>query len=207
MAEELVFYTHPYSRGAIVHWMLEEVGCPYRIEVKEYGSSMKAPDYLSINPMGKVPAIRRGKTVVTESAAICAYLADTFPEAGLAPAVDDRGDYYRWLFFTAACLEPAYSNHAAGWDPATPEQEGRCGYGSYARVLDILADVLKDRTYIAGDKFTAADVYLASHLQWAMMTSLIGARPEFEAYRDAHINRPAALRAREMAATLSASPL
>ena len=105
MSKELIFYTNPRSRGGIVHWMLEEIGCPYRVEVKEYGTTMKAPDYLAINPMGKVPAIKHGDTVVTETPAILAYLADAFPEAGLAPAPAERGEYYRWLFFGAGCME------------------------------------------------------------------------------------------------------
>src|SRR4051794_9344102 len=107
MTDELVFYTHPMSRGRIVRWMLEEVGQPYRTEVLEYGTTMKAPEYRAINPMGKVPAIRHGDTVVTETAAICAYLADAFPEAGLAPPPGDRlrGPYYRWLFFVAGPLK------------------------------------------------------------------------------------------------------
>jgi predicted DNA-binding transcriptional regulator YafY/glutathione S-transferase len=155
MTTELIFYTNPMSRGGIVHWMLEEIGVPYITEVKEYGTTMKAPDYLAINPMGKVPAIRHGETVVTEAAAICAYLADAFPDAGLAPKPSERGAYYRWLFFAAGCADPAISNHAVGWDPATPEAQGRCGYGSYAAVVDTLANALAGRRYIAGDGFTA----------------------------------------------------
>ena len=139
MSKELIFYTNPRSRGGIVHWMLEEIGCPYRIEIKEYGTTMKAPDYLAINPMGKVPAIKHGDTVVTETAAILAYLADAFPEARLAPAPAERGEYYRWLFFGRAAWNPAMTNHAVGWDPSTPELQGRCGYGSFARVMDTLA--------------------------------------------------------------------
>jgi glutathione S-transferase len=112
MTDELVFYTHPMSRGRIVRWMLEEAGCTYRTEIVEYGTNMKAPGYLAINPMGKVPAIRHGDTVVTEAAAICAYLADAFPAAGLAPPAGDplRGTYYRWLFFAAGPIEAAASN-------------------------------------------------------------------------------------------------
>lgn len=202
MSADLVFYTHPQSRGAIVHWMLEEIGRPYTLKVLEYGSTMKAPEYLAVNPMGKVPAIKHGETIVTEVAAICAYLADAFPETGLAPEPQHRGDYYRWLFFTASCLEPAASNHAIGWDPA-PDMEARFGYGSYVRVLDTLSTWLEDRTYVAGDRFTAADVVLASHLQWGMMTGLIEKRPVFEVYSERHVNRPAAKRADEQAEKLT----
>ncbi len=191
---DLVFYTNPQSRGGIVHWMLEEVGRPYSTRVLDYGTTMKAPDYLAINPMGKVPAIKHGATVVTEAAAICAYLADAFPEAGLAPDPRHRGDYYRWLFFTVGCLEPAASDHAVGWDPS-PEMEMRFGYGSYPRVLDTLSAWLEGRTYVAGERFTAADVLLASHLQWGMMSGMIEKRRVFEAYIEPHVNRPAAKRA------------
>ncbi|MEE1613473.1 HTH domain-containing protein [Microvirga sp. CF3016] len=202
-SDDLVFYTNPQSRGAIVHWMLEEIGRPYTLKVLDFTTTMKAPDYLAINPMGKVPAIRHGETVVTEVAAICAYLADAFPEAGLAPEPKHRGDYYRWLFFTAGCLEPAASNHVIGWDPS-PDMEGRFGYGSYARVLDTLSAWLEGRTYVAGDRFTAADVVLASHLQWGMMSGMIEKRRVFEIYSERHVNRPAAKRADEQAEKLSA---
>lgn len=191
---DLVFYTNPQSRGNIVHWMLEETGCPYTLKVLEYGPTLKAPEYLAVNPMGKVPAIQHGGTIVTEAAAICAYLADAFPEAGLAPEPKHRGEYYRWLFFTAACLEPAASNHATSWNPS-PDQEMSFGYGSYARVLDTLSAWLEGRTYVAGDRFTAADVFLASQLQWGMMSGMIEKRRTFEAYIEAHIHRPAAKRA------------
>jgi predicted DNA-binding transcriptional regulator YafY/glutathione S-transferase len=203
MSKELVFYTNPRSRGSVVHWMLEEIGCPYRIEVKEYGTSIKAPDYLAINPMGKVPAIKHGETVVTETAAILAYLADAFPEAGLAPAPAARGDYYRWLFFAAGCVDPAMSNHAVGWDPSTPEMQGRFGYGSYAHVMDTLAGALKGKTYIAGDRFSAADIYIGSMLIFGMMFGVIDKRPEFEAYCAGLMSRPAGMRAREKSEKLA----
>jgi glutathione S-transferase len=139
MTDELVFYTHPMSRGRIVRWMLEEVGQPYRTEILDYGTTMKGPEYLAINPMGKVPALRHGETVVTETAAICAYLADAFPEAGLAPPHESqlRGPYYRWLFFAAGPLEAAITNKMLGFEiPA--ERQAMAGYGSYPAVLDAL---------------------------------------------------------------------
>jgi len=195
MSDELIFYTNPRSRASIVHWMLEETGCDYVTRVVDFDSSMKSPDYLAINPMGKVPAIRHGRQVVTEAAAICVYLAEAFPAAGLLPAAADRGAYHRWLFFTAACLEPAYVNHAAGWNPATPEMRRGLGYGSYEQVLDTLSGLLRDRDHVAGERFSTADLYLASHLRWGMMTGAIDKRPEFERYRDTHFKRPAAVRA------------
>jgi predicted DNA-binding transcriptional regulator YafY/glutathione S-transferase len=195
MAKELVFYTNPRSRGGIVHWMLEETGTPYVIEIKDYETTMKATAYLAINPMGKVPAIKHGETVVTEAAAICAYLADAFPEAGLAPEPGVRGAYYRWLFFAAGCVEPATNNHAVGWDPATPEMQRRFGYGSYAAVIDTLARAVAGRQYIAGDTFTAADVYVGSLIGFCLQFGVIDRRAEFEAYWNGLKDRPARLRA------------
>jgi predicted DNA-binding transcriptional regulator YafY/glutathione S-transferase len=201
---DLILYTHPRSRGSIVHWMLEEIGVPYTIEIKEFGATMKEPAYLAINPMGKVPALRHGDTVVTESAAICAYLADAFPEAGLAPERSARGSYYRWLFFGAGCLEPALINHSVGWDPATPEMQARFGYGSYAKVLDTLAQAVAGRRYIAGDAFTAADILIGSAIRWSTMFGLMEQRPEFEAYWNGLKDRPARLRAQAQADQLLA---
>jgi glutathione S-transferase len=204
MSKKLIFYTNPQSRGGIVHWMLEEVGCPYTVEVLNYGTTMKAPAYLAINPMGKVPAIKHGDQIVTEAAAICAYLAEAFPEAGLLPEPEHRGSYYRWLFFAAACVEPAMSNHSVGWDPATPEMQRRFGYGCYAQALDALSGWLKGRAYVAGDHFTAADVFVGSMLNFGMSFGVIEKRAEFEAYVSPLIARPAALRVKEQAAKLAA---
>ena len=205
MADELILFTHPQSRGAMVHWMLEEIGCPYRLEVKQFGAEMKSPDYLAINPMGKVPALRHGKTVVTESAAILCYLAELFPEAKLAPPPAERGAYYRWLFFVAGCGEPALANKAAGWSPDTPELQVMFGYGSYERTLETVAQAVAERTTIAADHFTAADLYMASFLHWGMMFGGIEKRPVFEDYAERHVGRPAALRAQEQGAKLMAS--
>ncbi len=111
---ELKLYTNPMSRGRIARWMLEEIGKPYDVEILDFGPPMKGPDYCTINPMGKVPALRHGDAVVTEVAAICAYLATTFPEAGLAPHPNERANFFRWLFFTSGPVEAALSNHALG---------------------------------------------------------------------------------------------
>ncbi len=197
MSDELVFYTNPMSRGRIVRWMLEEIGCPYRAEVLDYGS-MKSLAYLSINPMGKVPAIRHGGTVVTETAAICAYLADAFPQAGLAPPPGDRlrGLYYRWLFFAAGPLEAAATNKAFGF--SVPEgREGMAGYGSHAAVMDALEGaVSRPGGYVVGERFTAADLYLGSHIGWGMEFGTIDKRPAFQRYWERLGARPAALRAK-----------
>ena len=155
MADELTFYTNPMSRGRIARWMLEECGVPYRTEILEYGTTMKAPEYLALNPMGKVPAIRHRGVVVTEAAAICAYLADAFPEAGLAPATGDRGAYYRWLFFAAGPVEAAVSNRFLGFE-VPGDKEAMIGYGTFGAVMDALEGAVSGDGYVAGDQFTAA---------------------------------------------------
>jgi len=193
VAEELVFYSNPMSRGRIVRWMLEEVGAPYRTQMLDFGK-MKSPDYLAINPMGKVPAIKHGNTIVTECAAICAYLADAFPEAGLAPPPAQRGDYYRWLFFTAGPVEAAVTNKALGLTPPA-DREGMVGYGTYGAVIDVLEKAVTAKPYIAGDAFTAADVYVGSHISWGLQFGSIERRPAFEAYWKTLENRPAHVRA------------
>lgn len=187
---ELTFYTHPLSRGGIVHWMLEELGTTYRMVTLEYGADMKAPEYLAINPLGKVPAIRHGETVVTEAAAICAYLADAFPAAGLAPPPAARGDYYRWLFLAAGPLESAIALNDLGVVP-TPEQAMRLGSGDYWALMDTLAAAVAGKPYIAGDAFSAADVYVGSHIGWGMQFGTLPRRPEFEAYWGGLCDRPA----------------
>lgn len=197
MADDLVFYTNPMSRGRIVRWMLEETGVPYRTEMLDFGTTMKAPAYLAINPMGKVPAIKHGSTVVTECAAICAYLADAFPAAKLAPAADKRGDYYRWLFFTAGPVEAAVSNNALGLNvPA--DREGMIGYGTYKRVMDTLEHAVSAHPYVTGDAFTAADVYVGSHISWGLQFGSIEKRKAFEDYWNRLKDRPAHLRATEL---------
>ena len=205
MTDELVFYTHPMSRGRIVRWMLEEIGRPYRTELLDYGTTMKAPAYLEINPMGKVPAIRHGDTVVTEAAAICAYLADAFPEAHLAPPPGDRlrGPYYRWLFFVAGPLEAAWTDKAMGF--VVPEgRERMMGYGRIENVINALEGAVSRAEYVVGDSFTAADVYLGSGIGFGMQFGTIEKRPAFEQYWQRISARPAALRAKEIDDTLTA---
>jgi Glutathione S-transferase len=199
MSDEIVFYTNPMSRGRIARWMLEELGRPYRTEILDFGTGMKAPEYLAINPMGKVPAIRHGETVVTEAAAICAYLADAFPEAGLAPPHGDprRGPYYRWMFFAAGPLEAALSNKALGLQ--VPQERSRMiGYGTEADAVNALERAVSGSDYIAGDSFTAADVYVGSQIGWGMMFGTLEKRPAFERYWARLADRPAAIRAREI---------
>ena len=199
MVAELVFYTNPMSRGRIVRWMLEEIGQPYRTEVLDFGPAMRTDAFLAINPMGKVPAVRHGDVVVTEAAAICAYLADAFPEAGLAPPPGDprRGPYYRWMFFAAGPAEAALTNKALGLD-APSDKRGMVGYGTVESVIDTLDYAVSRSEYLAGDRFSAADLYVGSQLGWGMMAGTIERRPTFEAYVRRLGGRPAAIRAREI---------
>ena len=192
----LTFYTNPMSRGQIARWMLEEVGAPYDQVLLDYGTTMKAPEYLAINPMGKVPAIKHGETVVTECAAICAYLADAFPDAGLAPDTANRGDYYRWMFFGAGPLEQAITNKSLGFVP--PEKSMMAGYGNFESAMDGLEAAVAGKRYIAGDRFSAADVYIGSQIGWGLAFGSIEKRPAFAAYWAGICERPAYLRAKEI---------
>ena len=193
----LTFYTNPMSRGRIVRWMLEELGEPYETVLLGYASSMKAPDYLAINSMGKVPAIVHDGRVVTEGAAICAYLADTFAQAGLAPAADERADYYRWMFFAAGPVEAAVTNRSLGVEvPA--DKRGMVGYGDLDAVVDTLEQAVTAHDYLAGDRFTAADVYAGSQVIWGAMFGSLPKRDAFDAYIARVTQRPAAVRAREI---------
>ena len=181
MADDLIFYTNPMSRGQIARWMLEEVGAPYEPRILDYGTTMKDADYLAVNPMGKVPAIVHDGKIVTECAAICAYLADAFPDASLAPDVADRADYYRWLFFTSGPVEQAITAKHFGVEP-DEDQQRMAGFGSLPAALDALEIAVTDKAFVAGDRFSAADVYVGSQIDWGMQFGTIAARPAFEAY-------------------------
>lgn len=199
MIDHLVLYTNPMSRGRIARWMLEEVGQPYRAEVIDYGPESKSPDFLAVNPMGKVPALQHGGTVVTEAAAICAYLADAFPDAGLAPPLHDRrrGKYYRWLFFAAGPVEAAMTNKALG--VAVPEDRQRMvGYGTFATTMDVLEQAVAASDYLTGDRFTAADVYVGSQIGFGLQFNSIERRPAFERYWERVSTRSAYQRATEI---------
>lgn len=199
MADELILYTNPMSRGRIARWMLEEVGQPYQTEVLDYAATMKAPAYLAINPMGKVPALRHGTAVVTETAAICAYLADAFPQAGLAPPPGHRlrAPYYRWLFFTAGPFEAAASNKTLGL-VVPPERERMVGYGNFGQVLKTLEEAVSRDQYLAGDGFTAADLYVGAQIGYGIMFGMVEKRPAFEQYWQRLSSRPACIRAKEL---------
>lgn len=199
----LTFYTNPMSRGRMVRWMLEECAASYETVVLDYGTSMKEAAYLAVNPMGKVPAIRHGEVVVTETAAICAYLADQFPLRQLAPALSspDRGSYYRWLFYAAGVVEPAVTAKALGL-LAPEDKRVMAGYGSYDDVIRVLEMVttqaVRQGGHVCGKHFTAADLYLASQLGWGMRFDIIEKKPVFEDYVHPLMQRPAKLRADEL---------
>ena len=193
---DLIFYTNPQSRGRIIRWMLEEVGAQYETDIIAY-DEIKSERYLAVNPMGKVPAIKHRGRVVTECSAICAYLADVFPQAGLGPREDEKADYYRWFFYASGPVEQAFTNHAQGWEvPA--ERERMFGYGNYDRVVSVLDELFSLRDFVCGDRFTAADVYVGSQIMFPMQFGMIPERESFVRYRDRLQAREAHKRANEI---------
>jgi len=182
MANLTLYHAAP-SRSSIVRWMLEEMGEPYDLHLLSLTEGeQQAPEYLAINSMGKVPALKHGEVIVTEAAAICAYLADEFPQAGLNVPLGDRrrGPYLKWLFFGPGCIEPAIT------DQAYPRQEqprrGTLGYGDFDTVMDVTAKAVEPGPYLFGDHFTAADVVIGATLRWGLMFGLVPKRAEFVAY-------------------------
>ncbi len=204
---DLIFYTNPQSRGQIIRWMLEEVGAPYDTEILDYASSMKGEEYRRINPMMKVPAVAHKGRVVTEAAAICAYLADAFPEKRLAPPHGSplRAPYYRWMFFAAGPVEAAVAGKAMG--PLAPaDKKAMAGYGSFEETIDCLETAIRDCPYICGEQFTAADVYVGSQIGWGLMFGTIDKRPAFSDYFDRLSSRPAFIQAGEIDDALMPKP-
>lgn len=192
MTDEITFYHNPMSRGRIVHWMLEELGEPYETKILSFEKGEhKTPEFLAINPMGKLPTIVHRGTVITEAAAICTYLADAFPRAGLAPALDDpaRGTYLRWLFFGAGCVEPALIDRM--FSRPRVERESALGYGSYESMLAGLERAMTPGPFILGAKFSAADVYMGSQIGWGTMVKALEPRPVLQAYFERLSARPA----------------
>lgn len=204
MTAGLEFFTNPMSRGQIVRWMLEEVGEPYETRLLDYKSTMKEAEYLAINPMGKVPAIRHNGVVVTEVAAICVYLADAFPAAKLAPPVSERGDYYRWLFFASGPVEAAFSNKAAGFEVPV-ERRALFGYGTFELAIDTLEKAVAGKEFVASDRFSAADLYVGSQLGFLLQFGLLEPRPAVRDYVARVTDRPAYARARKIDADLVAA--
>jgi glutathione S-transferase len=189
----ITFYTNPMSRGRIARVMLEEIGEPYDTVVLDYGTTMKAPAYLAINPMGKVPAIVHNGKTITECAAICTYLAMAFPEKGLM--AQDTATFFRWMFFAAGPLEQAVVNTSFGWTPGSPQDKGRTGYGSLEDVTAALTAHLAANDYIADNRFTAADVYVGSQVGWGLAFKTIPANDSLLAYWNRIKDRPARLSA------------
>lgn len=183
MSETIQLYYHPMSRATITHWMLEEAEADFELKMIDFNADEnKSEAFLKINPMGKVPAIVHRGTVVSEAAAVCAYIADQFPKNNLAPPLSspERGTYYRWLFFGAGCVEPAILDKALN-RPA-PDRPSSVGYGSYERTFDTLESVLRESRFLVGDQFTAADVYIGAQLDLGMKFKTIETRPVFSRY-------------------------
>jgi len=205
MSEEIVFYHNPMSRGRIVHWMLEEVGAPYRVELLSFEKGdTKKPAYLAVNPMGKIPAIVHRGTVITECGAIITYLADAFPAAKLAPATDEsaRGTYLRWMFFGQGCVEPAIIDRMLARPAA--DRPAALGYGNYDDVVHAVEKALSPGPYILGSRFSAVDVYVGSQLGFGMMTKSLEPRPRFLEYVNLLSQRPAHKRFNEQSDKLAA---
>jgi glutathione S-transferase len=205
MSEAIVLYYNPMSRARTVHWMLEELGVPYKLELVRFDKGEhKTPAFLALNPMGKLPTLIDHGVIVTEAAAICVYLADNYPRAQLAPALHDpaRGSYLRWLFFAAGCLEPAMLDRMFS-RPAVARPSAN-GYGSYEDTLNALESALEPGPYILGDRFSAADVYIGSAIGWGLMVKSLEPRPSFEAYTARLRERPAFKRFSEESSAFAA---
>ena len=199
-SSELVFHTNPMSRGRIVRWMLEELGVEYCTVVQAYGTGMKSAEYLAINPMGKVPALQHRGVVVTEAAAICAYLADAFPQAGLAPTFDDplRGPYLRWMFFAAGPVEAAVTAKSLG-SLAPPDKAATAGYGSFEQTIDVLEQAAASASpWLLGERFSAADVYVGSQVDFGLFFKSVPERPAFTAWAERLRAREAYRRAKAL---------
>ena len=195
MAKLTLYHAAP-SRSSVTRWMLEEIGEPYDVQLLSLSKGEnRTPDYLAINPMGKVPTLKHGDTVITEAAAICAYLADEFPRAKLNVPIGTprRGVYLKWLFFGPSCIE------AAIMDRTFPRKEearrAALGYGDFDTAMDVTAKAVAKGPYLMGDQFTAADVIIGSTLRWGMMFKMVPERPEFTAYTNRLATRPALQRA------------
>lgn len=186
----LTLYHNPQSRSTVVHYMLHELGVPFEIApIDLTKKEHKTPEFLKINPMGKIPVLRDGDTIITENPAILTYLADKYPKAGLAPAVDspDRGAYLRWMFFYGSCFEPACIDHSLKRE--TPPSMS--GWGSYDDVLNAISAALKPGPWLLGDRFSAADVMVGSGIAYMLGFNVIPDRPEYLAYVERMKARPA----------------
>jgi glutathione S-transferase len=200
----VTLYHSPNTRSTGTLLLLEELGADYDLHVLNMkAGAQRQPDYLAVNPLGKVPAIRHRDALVTEQAAITIYLADLYAEAGLAPTIDDvlRGPYLRWLVFYGSSFEPAVVDRAMQRDPGTAAMSP---YGSYDAVIDLISEQLRTRPYILGERFTAADVLWGMALSWTTMFKLVPERPEIMAYVARAQARPALARVQAIDAKLAA---
>lgn len=181
---QFTFYHNPMSRGAIAHWALIEVGADFETVLVEWGA--KPAGLAKANPMGKVPTLvhHHGDHdhVVTEAAAICHYLAHTHPDSGLLPNDHEAASYFRWLFFAAGPVEAAVTAKAMGWE-VDEEKRAMAGFGTYDLVVDTLDEWLSDHDFVCGDRFTMADVYVGSQVDWGLMFGSIPERDGFKAYQ------------------------
>ena len=187
------FFTNPMSRGQIARWALHEVGADYDTELVEWAAKSEA--FLKANPLGKVPTLvhHHGDHVhvITEAAAICHYLAEMHPEAGLLPQAHEKADYFRLLFFSAGPVEQAVTARSMGWTIDDPQKQGMAGFGSYERAMDTFATLLGEGDYVCGDRFTMADVYVGSQVDWGLQFGSIPKRAVFEDYAERLRERPA----------------
>lgn len=206
MAAALTLYHAVHSRSFVVRWMLEELGEPYEVELINLreGEQLQ-PGFLALNSMGKVPVLRQDDMVITESAAICTYLADAFPEAGLNKPIGDpdRGPYLKWLFFGPSVIEPMMMDNA--FPRADTPPRATLGYGDAETVCDVVAHAVSHSDYLFGDHFTAADVVVGSALRFGLMFGLLPARDEFKAYVGRLEARPAMQRAVSLDEELAAA--
>ncbi len=205
MSTELTFFHAPQSRSAGVRILLEELGAPYRLHVLDLkAGEQRQPAYLAINPMGKVPALKDGDALITEQVAIYIYLADRFPQAGLAPAIGDplRGPWLRWIAYYGSCFEPALMDRAQKHEPAARSSSP---YGDYDTMLKTLTDQLAGGPWLLGDRFTSADVLWGTALDWTTQFKLVPELPLIRAYIDRVGARPAVQRARAADAALVAA--
>ena len=201
----LTFFHAPNSRSSGVLALLEELGADYQLRVLNLkAGEQRAPAYLAVNPMGKVPALLHGAALVTEQVAVYLYLADLYPDVRLAPRLDDplRGPYLRWLAFYGSCFEPAVIDRSMKRDPAPAATSP---YGDFETMLRTLTDQLEHGPYLFGDRFTAADVLWGSALAWTTAFGLVPSSPAIERYLQAVQSRPAMIRARARDAELAAA--
>ncbi|WP_174236721.1 glutathione S-transferase family protein [Dyella sp. S184] len=205
MNPQVTFFHAPNSRSGGTRALLEELGVPFDLHVLSFKKGeQRQPEYLAINPMGKVPAIRHGNALITEQPAVFMYLADLYPEAKLAPPIGDplRGPYLRWLVFYGSCFEPALIDRSMKRDPAAPST---CPYGDFDTMLKTLTDQLEQGPYLLGDTFSAADVLWGTALNWTTMFKLVPELPVIRAYIDRVLARPAMQRAAAADAELAAA--